>query len=268
MDYSSDNDSNEELPRDQEIIGPEQFNTAFNNNREINGEDDDIREEELYFNNREPTFSQTQEEPTIIIRGKENVNVFNPWAKKYNYIELYSKPCKFKTYSGPRKRGDMPDNMRKKINTDFFKNLAKFINSKLKDPEAQQKNLKFSNFPQCIVANVTKELNKKIMNMALKELILDDSFKNFNQLKERDITNYENNKAVINYLENKYCKDVNYNIIMKMKMKDIYNEYLKSDEFQKSIEELKESGKFYFEYIKNYIEVANNVVHYYCSNEA
>ena len=246
MDYSSDNDSNEELPRDQEIIGP--FNIVFNNNREINDEDDDIGEEKLYFNNREPTFSQTQEEPPIIIKVKENVNVFNPWAKKYNYIELYSKPCKFKTYSGPRKRGDMPDNMRKKINTDFYQNLTKFINSKLKDPEAQQKNLKFSNFPQCIVANVTK-------------------VKNFNQLKERDITNYENNKAVINYLENKYCKDVNYNIIMKMKMKDIYNEYLKSDEFQKSIEELKESGKFYFEYIKNYIEVAKNVVDYYCSNE-
>ena len=265
MDYSSDNDSNEEFQRDQEKIGP--FNIVFNNNREINDEDDDIGEEKLYFNNREPTFSQTLEEPTIIIEGKENVNVFNPWAKKYNYIELYSKPCKFKTYSGPRKRGDMPDNMRKKINTDFYQNLTKFINTKLKDPEAQQKNLKFSNFPQCIVANVTKELNKKIMNMALKELILDDSFKNFNQLKERDITNYENNKAVINYLENKYCKDVNYNIIMKMKMKDIYNEYLKSDEFQKSIEELKESGKFYFEYIKNYIEVAKNVVDYYCSNE-
>ena len=49
MDYSSDNDSNEELPRDQEIIGPEQFNTAFNNNREINGEDDDIREEENHI---------------------------------------------------------------------------------------------------------------------------------------------------------------------------------------------------------------------------
>ena len=265
MDYSSDNDSNEESQRDQEIIGP--FNIVFNNNREINDEDDDIGEEKLYFN-REPTFSQTKEEQTYIIPIiPVEPNVFNPWAKKYNYIELYSKPCKFKTYSGPRKRGDMPDNMRKKINTDFYQNLTKFINSKLKDPEAQQKNLKFSNFPQCIVANVTKELNKKLMNMTLKELILDDSFKNFNQLKERDITNYENNKAVINYLENKYCKDVNYNIIMKMKMKDIYNKYLKSDEFQKSIEELKESGKFYFEYIKNYIEVAKNVVDYYCSNE-
>jgi hypothetical protein len=264
MDYSSDNDSNQELQRDQEIIESEQFNIAiaFNNNREINGEDDDIGEEDLYFKKREPTFSQTQEEPTYIIPGEQNVNVFNPWAKKYNYIELYSKPCKFKTYSGPRKRGDMPDNMRKKINTDFYQNLTKFINSKLKDPEAQQKNLKFSNFPQCIVANVTKELNKKIMNMALKELILDDSFKNFNQLKERDITNYENNKAVINYLENKYCKDVNYNIIMKMKMKDIYNEYLKSDEFQKSIQELIQDGRYY-DYIRNYIEVAKNFVDYY-----
>ena len=73
MDYSSDNDSNEELQRDQEKIGPEQFNIVFNNNREINDEDDDIREEKLYFKNREPTFSQTQEEPTIIIEGKENV---------------------------------------------------------------------------------------------------------------------------------------------------------------------------------------------------
>ena len=68
MDYSSDNDSNEELQRDQEKIGP--FNIVFNNNREINDEDDDIGEEKLYFNNREPTFSQTQEEPTIIFEGK------------------------------------------------------------------------------------------------------------------------------------------------------------------------------------------------------
>ncbi len=33
-------------------------------------------------------------------------------------------------------------------------------------------------------------------------------------------------------------------------MKDIYNEYLKSDEFQKSIEELKERRKFILNILK------------------
>ena len=47
-----------------------------------------------------------------------------------------------------------------------------------------------------------------------------------------------------------------------MKMKDIYKEYLASDEFQKSIEELIAEGKYY-EYIHNYIEVAKNVLRFY-----
>ena len=45
-------------------------------------------------------------------------------------------------------------------------------------------------------------------------------------------------------------------------MKDLYNEYLASDEFQKSIEELRDEGN-YFEYIKNYISAAKNFNKYY-----
>ena len=106
-----------------------------------------------------------------------------------------------------------------------------------------------------------KELNKKRMKMTLRELLLDESFKKSNNKKDKDSSNWDNNKKILDYLDStKDCAEIKN--ILEMKLKDIYNEYLKSDEFQKSIQELIQDGRYY-DYIRNYIEVAKNFVDYY-----
>ena len=97
--------------------------------------------------------------------------------------------------------------------------------------------------------------------MTLRELILDESFKKSNNKKDKDSSNWDNNKKILDYLDStKDCAEIKN--ILEMKLKDIYNEYLKSDEFQKSIQELIQDGRYY-DYIRNYIEVAKNFVDYY-----
>ena len=98
-----------------------------------------------------------------------------------------------------------------------------------------------------MVSNMAKDYNKKVMEMTLKEMLLDKSFELFSKKKEKDEKIWEKNKNVINYIENKLDKDLIK--ILNMKMKDLYLEYLNSDEFANSIKELKEEGK-YFDYTK------------------
>ena len=87
-----------------------------------------------------------------------------------------------------------------------------------------------------------------------------------NYIKQKHILNWEKNKAILDYLEKEenqeLYKRLDFENILNLKMKDLYNEYLASDEFQKSIEELRDEGN-YFEYIKNYISVAKNFNKYY-----
>jgi hypothetical protein len=55
--------------------------------------------------------------------------------------------------------------------------------------------------------------------------------------------------------------------IFRTRIKLIFNEYLKSEEFEESITKLEEKGN-YFHYIKNYIIRANNFVEYFSSSNA
>jgi hypothetical protein len=108
---------------------------------------------------------------------------------------------------------------------------------------------------------VAKSENKTRMTMTLRELILDESYKKVSNKKDKDSTSWDNNKKILDYLDtNKDCSEIKN--ILEMKLKDIYNEYLQSDEFQKSIQELVQDGRYYG-YIHDYIEVAKNFVEYY-----
>ncbi len=46
-------------------------------------------------------------------------------------------------------------------------------------------------------------------------------------------------------------------------MKDIFKEYLISDEFQQYIEKLRKKGKYNFEYVKNNLFIANNFIEFF-----
>jgi tRNA(Glu) U13 pseudouridine synthase TruD len=86
-----------------------------------------------------------------------------------------------------------------------------------------------------------KNIDKKEINETF-----NDNKVNF---KNEIIKSYDNTK-----------KDL-FNILNK-KIEEIYKEYLQSEEFKNSIKKLVEEGNF-FDYIKDYIEAAEQVVEYY-----
>ena len=263
---------------DQSHQFKEAFFKAFKNEKNDKYYDHEINTESIFLNSQEKKdnlFIEQKETSQLIIsqnaqklenipsnRTKENeFKLFNKWSNNYNNFEKYSKDCIYELNSGPRKRVDMPDTKRKKINTNLYRNIIKYLNKKLSECLKEGKSFKFSTLSQYIIANVAKLDNKKRMNMSLKDLILDNSFINSNNKKDKDIANWENNKKIIDYLySTKNYLEIKQ--ILEMKMKDIFNEYLNSDEFQKSIEELKQDGRYY-EYIRGYIKVASNFIDYY-----
>ena len=82
-----------------------------------------------------------------------------------------------------------------------------------------------------------------------------------------DKKKYDNNVRVLKYLENneEICKKSNFNVIGNMTFKELFREYLKSEEFEKEIEKLKEEQNN-DNYIIEYIIKAYNFINYF-SNE-
>ena len=268
MDISSEEETNKN-PESHQFSNAysEIFCTKENYFEEGN---DYIKPESIYFNYNN-IFIEEKEKPHFTINAdnpipkQKDFKLFNKWSSNYNTFEKYSKKCIYELNSGPRKRVDMPDIKRKKIYkkiyTNIYRNIFKNLNKKISESLGEKFGLKFCNLSQCIIANVAKSDNKKRMKMTLRELILDESFKKSNNKKDKDSSNWDNNKKILDYLDStKDCAEIKN--ILEMKLKDIYNEYLKSDEFQKSIQELIQDGRYY-DYIRNYIEVAKNFVDYY-----
>jgi hypothetical protein len=221
----------------------------FQNSSNDDGSEKDI-DEKRYFNNLKET-----KEKEYIVRPKDYRNK----QKKSNHKLIIFDP-KNKKIKNKRKRKDMEDNKRKKIKSNFYsKYLNKELNNLLKDLKVQKK---FSNLSQVFIANVTKKINKRIMNLTLKEHMLDDSFKLNKKMKKIDIKHYENNKKIITYLENKYDKNIEIINFLNMKMRDIFIKYFQSDAYKESIQKLINKG-FSFEYIDNYREVANDFVSFF-----
>ena len=91
----------------------------------------------------------------------------------------------------------------------------------------------------------------------------------------RENTSIKKNKRILDYTLGKYldehCYDKNNekfnefklnNGLFSRKMKDLYNEYLDSRQFEESIKKLEENGES-FDYISQYINVAKKVIDYY-----
>ena len=288
MEISSDSQSEKELPegcinitevaRDEDLFIKTLKNVL---NEPINLEsEDDLKEEEIYLIQANKLKKSEEKEDIIISNDKYGIKaqikgefqLFNQWSQEYNYSELYGKDLIFKvinkespssdTDKKNHKRKNMPDIMRKRIKSDWCSKILINLNERLKPL-----NLSFCRLSQCEITNVAKEENNKILKMTLKEFILYRPFDIYPQKKgkkDKDIANWKKNKELLEFLENNkdICIKFNLDNILNTSMKDIYNEYLISDEFQKSIEELKDEGNYY-EYIKKYMNTAKNLVDYY-----
>ena len=158
------------------------------------------------------------------------------------------------------KRKENSDNIRKKIKARFLKVLRNNVNEKLKI--AGSKKL-FKLLPQKFITNISKEKNKPILNLTFKDIFS----KNFCEKGKEcgpDLQKYHHNLIVLNYLEkNKNISEKsNYNNFKNMTFNQIFDEYLKSKEFEieiASLKQEKESDK----YIKDYIIKASDLMNFF-----
>ena len=234
-----------------------------------------------YFNKM--SFVTEEHIPKVI--DKEEFRLFQKSKKDYSSI-YNKKPLVFKKEGKNinRRRKDMKDIMRKRIKSNLYKEVKIILNSHLRSKKIKEISIlkKLFDWPQSIITNVTKKENKCNLRKTLEQMLSNGGLEPYN--KSKKITNptekfliveklesktkngisnlniLENNKIIINILRNNNinCFDKTFN----MTMEEIYKDYLKSDRFEKSIEELIKEGNNY-EYIQNYINAAGDILRYY-----
>ena len=217
---------------------------------------------------------ENQKKDIFKVLYSNNLNNFNIFNKgnndNYSSYMIYedfdmdkncnSFPKKQKRKKYIKKRKDNADNIRKKIKSRFLKALKNAINQKLKNAGSKYF---FNLLPQSFIINLSKEKNKEILNLPLKEIFVKD-FNNKKEVKRADHNKYQHNSLVLNYLEKNYdiSEKSNFNKIKNMKYSEIFNEYLLSKEFELEISRLKlekENDK----YIQNYIIKARDFINFF-----
>ena len=152
----------------------------------------------------------------------------------------------------PRKENK--DNIRRKIKRSFFnKYVIPKLNMILKNNGS---NLYFMRLPQSFVSDICIKNNKKVINMTLSEIFLNEEI-NVNNT-NKDLTNYFHNLKVINNMDIKENKE--FQKILNMKFYELFNEYLNSVEFQ--VDEINRLKKKKFEnsFISRYISISRNFI--------
>ncbi len=165
-----------------------------------------------------------------------------------------------------KKRRFAPDDIRKKIKSKFHKAIKNIINLKLRHAGSMKF---FVFFPQNFVTNVTVKLNKLALNYTYEDLIKTNLASDVLKLKasQIDLAKQNCNVEVLKYLDKNPAinKLSSFNIIRKMKYKDLLKAYFISKEFENSIIELSKKGEK-VDYIEKYINEALRYVHFFSSN--
>ena len=164
-----------------------------------------------------------------------------------------------------KQRKFKPDDIRKKIKVRFHKKIKNIINENLKKAGSIEL---FSFLPQYFISNISKKFNNQYMNMTYEEL-LSINFSEFQKEypnKSCDNNQYLKNKMTLEYLKKnpEISKISGFDIVKKMKYKDIFKAYLASAEFEQSIETLKNENEN-AEYIQEYFILAKNYIEYFMS---
>lgn len=150
--------------------------------------------------------------------------------------------------------------LRKKIKSGFHKNLKDTFNENLLLVKALYK---LDYFPQKFITNVNRKGNIGIINMKLEEL-LRNNFNVGSEFKQSIFEKYKNNLKVLEFLENnKYNTNPKFKFvaIKNMTYRQLYEEYLRSKEFEKEIANLKEKESEF--YITRYIYFAMTLMDFF-----
>ena len=178
------------------------------------------------------------------------------YSIKYCNREECFQPLKKERSSTRKKRFYSRDNIRVKIKRAFFNILIKKINELIIQMKGNEKLL--LKFDCKFSSNVKKSTNKKILNMTLNEI-----FENKGLYGDTTLTNYYYNLKIVNDLKQK--NDTKFNKILNMQFRDLFEEYINSDEFKiEEINRLKRK-KMKEDYIKRYIITAYNFIEFFSS---
>ena len=177
---------------------------------------------------------------------------------------ISEKKTKSKRSKKKQKRKYNSDNIRRKIKSRFHKSLKNTLNKMLKYSGS---NYFFDYLPQSFITNVTKARNKKILNMTFEDFFSQDFCEFADNDTEKNSEKWTAGKNVITKIEQEdenIREKSNYNVYKKMKYYQIYNEYLRSKEFEEDIIKIeKKEGK---EYTKQYINLAYHLIDYFSSD--
>ena len=153
------------------------------------------------------------------------------------------------------------DLIMKKIKKRFLKDLKNKVNKNLKS-EGCRKQFKY--FPPLFADNLSKDINNDFLDKTLKDLFSTNFIKYMEdkniKIENTDKSNYEHNKSVLDTLKRnpKYKKKFDF---FNLTYFELFNEYLVSKEFKIVIDDLKKEEDE--EYIKKYINEANNLMIYF-----
>ena len=182
----------------------------------------------------------------------------------FNIIEINSRKesnkcfLRRKRIPDGRSNKDRLDNIRVKIKRGFFNYaLLSKLNEKLKMIGS---NKYFQKFPQFLVSDVDRSRNKEIFGLTLRKFIENEGL-NCNG-KKNDCRNYNHNLDVLK--DNKVKNNLEFNKIIGKTIKQLYEEYINSDEFKiNEINRLKYVKKENDEYIKTYKKVSKKLLEFF-----
>ena len=183
---------------------------------------------EVIYPKKIPLFTNIENESTDISLNNE----ITTFKRKRNKIRL--------------RRRDNSDNIRKKIKLGFInRTLIKKLNDILKQNGSK---LNFDKFPQKLSYDVTKEPNKKLLNMTLLEIFetkVNHFYHNLNVVQNKEIKENEQFNEILN---NTFCK--------------LFEKYINSKEF--NIDEINRLKKnFDNSYIESYIYHAKHFIEFF-----
>ena len=229
----------------------------------ISGEEEDfLKDEEEDINEKSgPLFPDEIEKPEIQIFEEKNeqkneinnsnrfniFHLFNPKLiennqnKENDEININKNHKKNILFlSRKKERKEMKDNILKKVKSRFFKNVKKRLKERLAKEHKIENSFNF--LSQKFISDVTKKNN---------ELIWEEKFSEFLELKLID-----NNKHEI-------LKSLEKEKIGEITLRELYNEYLNSQEFEDSIPNNENEKNVTETYIKDYINNAKNFINYF-----
>ena len=179
-----------------------------------------------------------------------NSNQNNNISKVNNSSQNNNIRFKTEAYENPKARKFSNDLQIKKLKGKFFRYIREILNHIL---IKNNKEDKFDYFPKILKEGLEKDKFKNILNLKLIDFINPEVMEKItykNNTKNIELS--ENNKRLFEFLKDKQDEK------FKKTLKDLYNEYLNSEQYKTDIDGLK--SKYDNEYMDSYKKIVANFI--------